>query len=335
MTKEQHMSTHRAVSRSIGFFLIVGMLVSIAPLTTATQAQASIIIIDGVKETVWGDPLAMDATLDMTEPNLDLQGLYVVEDADNCTIGFDATASTRGMAYGIYLDTDLVDGSGATSDPWGRAVNAVSAHLPEHTLYVWHEDWGALQDVQLNHWDGSGWSYDSLISQGGEQGYGPAEDWIEYRVPKAALGDPTRIALEVFTTGGSGQAQDTVPSDPNVAYAEPDWGGDTTTLSAFALFPPPPPLWYARGDLNGWGLADPMYDDGTMTLDDTVLNWRNAGPCGDWRLKRPGKGESDPALPENLATGLKEEGGDQSEPGLNGSPVTDGRFRNLVRRETT
>jgi glycosidase len=140
-------------------------------------------------------------------------------------------------------------------------VNAVSAHLPEHTLYVWHQDSDVLQDVQLNHWDGTGWSFDSLVSQGGEQGYGPAEDWIEYRVPKAALGGPASFALEVFTTGGDGHAQDTVPSDPNVAYSDPDWGGDVTTLSAFALFPPPD--WYARGDFNGWGTSDPMYDDGT------------------------------------------------------------------------
>jgi glycosidase len=248
----------------LSILVILAMLLTVLPGPPATLAQEDGIVIDGVKEAAWGDPLAVDPMGDMSEPNLDLQGLYVIEDADNVYVGFDATASTWGMTYGIYLDTDQVDGSGATSDPWGRAVNAVSAHLPEHTLYVWHEDWDALQDVQLNHWDGSGWSYDSLISQGGEQGYGPDDDWIEYRVPKAALGNPATIALEVFTTGGGGHAQDTVPSDPNVAYPDPDWSGDVTTLSAFALFPPPPPPeWYARGDFNGWSTADPMYDDGS------------------------------------------------------------------------
>ena len=127
------------------------------------------------------------------------------------------------MAYGIYLDTDGMEGSGATTDPWDRAVNAVPAHLPEHALYVWHDGGDWLQDVQLTHWDGSSWSYDSLISQGGEQGYGSAEDWIEYRVPKTALDAAPSIALEVFTTGGDGHAQDSVPSDPNVNYADPDW----------------------------------------------------------------------------------------------------------------
>jgi glycosidase len=241
--------------------VILALLLSGVRTVSVSHAQTDSIIIDGVKEAAWGDPLAADPIGDMTEPNLDLQGLYLVEDANNYYIGFDATASTWGMAYGIYFDTDLVDGSGAINDPWGRAVGAVSAHLPEHTLYVYHEDWDALQDGQLNHWDGAGWSYDSLVSQGGEQGYGAAVDWVEYRVPKAALGNPARIALELFTTGSGGHAQDTVPSDPNVAYADPDWGGDVTTLSAFALFPPPE--WYARGDFNGWGTVDPMYDDGT------------------------------------------------------------------------
>ncbi|MBN2044328.1 MAG: hypothetical protein JW757_04840 [Anaerolineales bacterium] len=227
----------------------------------SVSAADTTIIIDGVKEADWGDPLASDPAGDISEPNLDLQGLYVVEDADNFYIGFDATASNWGMAYGIYLDTDQIDGSGATSDPWGKAVNAVSDNLPEHTLYVYHEDWDALQDVQLNHWNGGSWSYDSLISQGGAQAYGADNDWIEYRVPKAAIGSPGSFALELFTTGGNGHAQDTTPSDPNVAYSDPDWGGDITTLSAFVVYPAPE--FYARGDFNGWGTGDPLYDDGT------------------------------------------------------------------------
>ena len=285
--------------------VILSMLLAVFPGSPAILAQG-VIVIDGVKEAAWGEPLAEDPVGDMSEPNLDLQGLYLVEDGDNYYIGFDATASTWGMTYGIYIDTDGVEGSGATSDPWDRAVNAVPAHLPEHTLYVYHEDWDALQDVQLNHWNGSGWSYDSLISQGGEQAYGPENDWIEYRVPKAALGIPDSIHLEVFTTGGGGHAQDTVPSDPNVAYAEPDWGGDITTLSAFALFPVPTlPYWYVRGDFNGWGLVDPMYDDGThgdVSAGDGIFaaqvtisspgRYQFKVAVEDWSISHPGSGDS-------------------------------------------
>ncbi len=207
-----------------------------ADLDVSTQFGAP--LIDGERDQIWGSPIAEDPLGDMSEVNLDLNGLYLVEDADNYYLGFDAFASNWGMTYGIYLDTDLVDGSGATSDPWGRAVAAVSAHLPEYALYVFHNDNDTLQDAQLTTWNGSGWDYPTLGSVGGAQGYGAANDWIEYKIPKAALGSPAHIALEAFTTGSNGHAQDSVPSDPNVAYDDPDWSGDTTTLSAFLIYPP-------------------------------------------------------------------------------------------------
>jgi len=299
------MSKDRVVPRALSLFLVVSMLLGIVPLTAAEPAPGTVIVIDGIKDANWGTALAVDPTGDMTEPNLDVQGLYVVEDANYYYIGFDATASAWGMTYGIYLDTDLVDGSGATTDPWGRAVNAVSAHLPEHTIYVWHNDTDTLESAQLNHWTG-GWSWDSLISQGGQQAYGADNDWIEYAVPKAALGGPAQIALELFTTGGSGHAQDTAPSDANVAYTSPDWSGDTTTLSSFALYPPPAePTWYVRGAMNGWGLTDPMYDDGThgdaVPGDGVFTAQVTAGPAGryefkvandDWSIGYPFSGNS-------------------------------------------
>ncbi len=291
------------LKRILPIFFVFIFIICVLPTSAAPLQQEMEIVIDGVKDAAWGDPLATDPLGDMTEPNLDLTGLYVVEGADDIYIGYDATASSWGMTYGIYLDTDQVDGSGGTTDPWGRAVNVVSAHLPEHTLYVWHTDGDALEDVQLNHWNGSGWSYDSLVSQGGEQAYGSGNDWVEYRIPKTALGNPTTLALELFTTGGSGHAQDTVPSDPNVAYTTPDWSGDVTTLSAFASFPPP--LWYARGDFNGWGTGNPMYDDGTNgdnTAGDGVYSTEVhidiAGryefkiATEDWSTSYPGSGNS-------------------------------------------
>jgi hypothetical protein len=172
-----------------------------APSATVLEAPAGLPssvgspVIDGERDAAYGDPIASDPLGDMTEPNLDLHNLYLVEDADNYYIGFDAFASNWGMTYGIYIDTDQVDGSGATTDPWGRAVNAVSAHLPEYTLYVWHDGSDTLNDAQLNHWDGAAWNWPTLASFGGEQGYNGANDFLEYRIPKAALGNPAHIAF--------------------------------------------------------------------------------------------------------------------------------------------
>ena len=145
--KGSRMKTDRFLNRCMPGFIVLALLLTGVSAVVAPSTQGASIVIDGVKEAAWGAPLSSDPTGDMSEPNLDMQHLYVTEDTANYYIGFDATASTWGMTYGIYIDTNQVDGSGATSDPWGRAINAVSAHLPEHTIYVWHEESDALQDV--------------------------------------------------------------------------------------------------------------------------------------------------------------------------------------------
>ncbi len=256
----------------LSLMTILALLVAWVPAAAAPTAYSGPIVIDGIKEAGWGAALANDPLGDMTEPNLDVTGLYMVEDADNYYIGLDAFASTWDMTYGIYIDTDGVDGSGATSDPWSRSVNAVPTHLPEHTLYVYHDGTDVLQEAQLNHWNGAGWSYDTLVSQGGEQAYGAMNDWIEYKIPKTVLGSPARLHLEMFTTGSDGHAQDTSPSDPNVAFTSAEWtNSNVTTLSAFATFPKP--SWYVRGDFNSWDTSSPMFDDGSngdVTAEDGI-----------------------------------------------------------------
>ena len=212
------------------------------PATNAVSEEVlppsgGLITIDGVKDAAYGSAVATDPVGDMSEPNLDLSNLYIVDDANNYYIGLDAGATNWGMTYGIYIDANQVDGSGATTDPWGRAVNAVSIRLPEYALYVWHKDDGALENAQLATWDGTAWQYPTLMSQGGAQGFSAADHFLEYSIPKAALGSPAHIAIEAFTTGGSGHAQDSVPSDANVNFAAPDWGGATTTLSNFVIYP--------------------------------------------------------------------------------------------------
>ena len=273
------------------FLLIVCLVLIFYSVPIAVRADP-LITIDGVQEPAWGAPLAIDPVGDMSEPNLDLSDLYVIADADNYYIGFDAFTSNWGMAYGIYIDIDQTDGLGGTSDPWGRAVSAISLHLPEHTLYVYHEDGDTLQDAQLNHWDGSGWSYDSLVSQGGEQAYGSENDWIEFRVPKVALGNPSSLSLELFTTGGSGHAQDSVPSDPNISYNDPDWGGDVTTLSSFVTFASNIPLSVTiAGTLqNELGCSNDWQPDCTNThlsydLADDIWQGTFSIPAGYWEYK--------------------------------------------------
>ncbi len=254
--------------------------------------SGGLIVIDGVKDAAYGVPVATDPVADISEPNLDLNNLYVVDDANNFYVGFDATATNWGMTYGIYIDADQADGSGATTDPWGRAVNAASAHRPEYALYVWHKDDGTLENAQLTTWDGTAWQYPTLASKGGAQGFSAADHFLEYSIPKAALGNPAHIAVEVFTTGGGGHAQDSVPSDPNVNFAAPDWGGATTTLSSFVTYPPVellvtfPGSYPEASGLGGNWAPDNLNTVGTDSNGDLVYIFSTTAiPAGSYEYK--------------------------------------------------
>ncbi|MEJ2209382.1 MAG: hypothetical protein P8129_10135, partial [Anaerolineae bacterium] len=95
------MRGRKAASLCLSLTVVLSLLLSGLPHGAVSLAQGAGIVIDGAKEAAWGDPLALDPAGDISEPNLDLTGLYVVEDADNYYIGFDATASTWGMTYGV------------------------------------------------------------------------------------------------------------------------------------------------------------------------------------------------------------------------------------------
>jgi len=82
----------RVMRRNI-FLLIVCLVLIFYSVPIAVRADP-LITIDGVQEPAWGAPLAIDPIGDMSEPNLDLSGLYVIADADNYYIGFDAFASS-------------------------------------------------------------------------------------------------------------------------------------------------------------------------------------------------------------------------------------------------
>jgi hypothetical protein len=77
-----------------------------------------------------------------------------------------------------------------------------------------------------------------LASIGGTLYYSPTIHYVEIKVPNTAIGmqDTTNsAAVSLFSAPFlSGHAQDTVPSDPNVAYSSPDFGGATTILSRFS-----------------------------------------------------------------------------------------------------
>ena len=174
---------------------------------------------------------------DISESNLDLDSLWAVHIGDKWYIGFNVHSGLNyGLAFGIYIFTDSISPSGATSDPWNRLVAAgdtLNPFYPKYILYVWHPGTDILENAQLCVWNGSSWDYLILNNIGGEQGY-TSFDFLEFSIPDSVLNYPDSLFIEVFTTGGEGtHAQDTSPDDPNVNFTSPDWSGTITYLSAF------------------------------------------------------------------------------------------------------
>jgi hypothetical protein len=184
--------------------------------------------------------IGFDPSGDMSDRNYDLTTLYAVQSKDYWFFGFNAYTAPTNMVYGLYLDLDHTDDSGATTDPRGYSIATIAAHRPEYAIYV-PQGGGMFSagSVTLYRWTGIAWATpQTLDAIGGDLFYDPAANYVEIRVPNTAIGMQEAtgsVALALFTafTAG-GHAQDTVPSDPNVAYPAPDHGAGTTTLSRFA-----------------------------------------------------------------------------------------------------
>ena len=68
----------------------------------------------------------------------ELTGLYTAQDKDAWYIGFNVNPVLTGTVwYGLYLDADQKDASGATAAPASRPqIAAVSYYRPEYAIYV-------------------------------------------------------------------------------------------------------------------------------------------------------------------------------------------------------
>lgn len=128
--------------------------------------------------------------------------------------------------------------------------------LPDYIIYANYTStyWGfdeegfpwSLNDTFENatffEWNGSGWVGNRLIDIGGKQKYkGVVSEGIvdsgllEMAVPRESLGDPPGFSVELFSVGkNESHAQDTAPSDVNVAFAKTDW--DPTLWTSLSNF---------------------------------------------------------------------------------------------------
>lgn len=213
--------------------------------------------IDGTLDAVYGTAEAIDPSGDaQAGAPMDLLDLYVVNDNTfwyfYFTISADISADVWGK-YILYIDT-TGDANGAPTDSWGRSVTVLDPHKPEFTVNTWVDNipYGP-EDTQFWAWDGLAWNEIGDAADAASLPGSPSA--IEWKIPKADLGNPTTIWCEVYSTGGgtTDPAQDTI-NDPADDWNAPDWstpavlwnstrvdettGGDTippTVTSAKAL----------------------------------------------------------------------------------------------------
>lgn len=226
--------------------------------------------VDGIIDPEYGDPVASDPSGDGNgNAPMDLGALYVTEDAENIYLAFSINADISGSnnwgKYAIYIDTSN-DAEGAASDAWGRSVLVSDPHKPEFGIYTWvdADDYNA-GSTQLWAYANGSWAQLGTAAEAA-RGIGTTSV-LEYRVSKTALGNPSDIYLEVWSTGGgnSDNAQDTI-NDPADDWNASDW--NTQSLLAcsthFAVTPIVTPPGASHDDNIWWdelghNSRDPLY----------------------------------------------------------------------------
>ncbi|MCK4415070.1 MAG: Ig-like domain-containing protein [Candidatus Eisenbacteria sp.] len=197
-------------------------------------------IIDGVLDGVYGTAEASDASGDGNgNAVMDLLELYVCNDNNfwyfYFTINADVGATNWGH-YRLYVDTTN-DANGGTSDPWLRNVVVTDPHKPEFSVGSWATSppYGP-EDTQWWIWDqgGGSWSSPGSIADAALQA--GAVSGIEWKVSKTALGSPSVIWCEVWSTGGgtTDNAQDT-SNDPAEDWNAVDWSTQAVLANSTAV----------------------------------------------------------------------------------------------------
>jgi hypothetical protein len=157
-----------------------------------------------------------------------LTSLYGMQDSNYWYFGFNvALVAPTDMTYGLYLDLDHKDNSGAASDPRGYTISTIAAHRPEYAIYV-NRSGGAFSagNTEVYAWNGVNWdNLGYLIDLGGDLSYDAASGYVEIKVWNTIIGmsDTTgSYAISLFSLpAGTGQAKDSVPWDPNIPGVGP------------------------------------------------------------------------------------------------------------------
>lgn len=177
--------------------------------------------------------IGTDETGDAIE-GFDLTNLYASNSKDNWYLGFDLTiAPESDMVYGLYLDLDNKDGSGASLPPQDREylIRTIPAHEPEIAIYIDQFD-GIInaENTWIHSYINDMWQEPCRLEDTpGALLYVDA-GFLELQLPNASLelnhfSGSISVILFSIDPGSEYPLKDTVPSNPESI--------DSGILSAF------------------------------------------------------------------------------------------------------
>jgi len=191
----------------------------------------------GQIEATYGSPLTTDATGDNLQqiPHLDLQDLYVTDDADYfymaLTLQGDITRQLEGN-YLVYLDTTN-DSQGADVDVRQRPITVTAEHRPEFRLDMGMvEENGTIgTEFILYQWDGAVWK--EVPFTGAVAFTGGTPSILEWQLPKALFPNVNTLWLGVVSVG---RGRNNTAGDILGSEASPlDWA-DSATVTTFSRY---------------------------------------------------------------------------------------------------
>lgn len=163
------------------------------------------------------------------------------------------------IKYGIYVDSDHIENSGATSDPLGKPINVDKLYLPEYVIYI-DRTANVLNQITLYKWNGTSWNPtqgQSLAALGGDAWYDTSNQAIQLLIPYTVLSGSQNfvgsLALTVFSTSSSASdgIYDTIPAQSGSidkpAFVSdmlmPLYPFDTPLTDPMAYYDVPPMRW--------------------------------------------------------------------------------------------
>lgn len=188
-------------------------------------------IMDGIFEGtgIWGSALIVADTL-MGWDSTRAKEIYVTQDQDYFYLS--AKVKARQTQNWVFiLNTKW---GGGTTDSWGRSILYNHYNKPDHVLRGLFTNY-----AEFHTWTGSTWSNVGTGIGSNEFGENLISDysldgWVEGRILKSAIGNPTTFAVQFFITGSqnANATFDACPNDQNTNA----WNGVTTRLNYYSYF---------------------------------------------------------------------------------------------------